>query len=68
MNKPDSKAYEEILKRLCVKPSEAVFLDDIGMNLKSAKSLGMETIKVTATPYTCHTHSIHMPHPFNYYR
>ena len=27
-------------------PEEAVFLDDIGLNLKSAKALGMTTIKV----------------------
>ena len=29
-----------------IEPSEAVFLDDLGINLKPAKILGMETIKV----------------------
>ena len=27
-------------------PSESVFLDDIGVNLKAARALGMTTIKV----------------------
>ena len=27
-------------------PSEVVFLDDLGINLKPAKQLGMKTIKV----------------------
>jgi len=27
-------------------PAEAVFLDDLGVNLKSARALGMATIKV----------------------
>ena len=29
-----------------IEPSEAVFLDDLGINLKPAKILGMKTIKV----------------------
>jgi len=29
-----------------VAPHEAVFLDDLGINLKPAKALGMRTIKV----------------------
>ena len=29
-----------------VSPSEVVFLDDLGINLKPAKQLGMKTIKV----------------------
>jgi len=29
-----------------VTPAEAVFLDDIGSNLKTARALGMTTIKV----------------------
>jgi putative hydrolase of the HAD superfamily len=29
-----------------VSPTKAVFLDDLGINLKPAKNLGMQTIKV----------------------
>ena len=31
---------------LKIVPSEAIFLDDLGINLKPAKALGMTTIKV----------------------
>ena len=31
---------------LAVAPSQAVFLDDLGINLKPARELGMVTIKV----------------------
>ena len=44
--KPECSIYEETLKRLGVKASEAVFLDDIGSNLKAAKEMGIHTIKV----------------------
>ncbi|MDC0569736.1 hypothetical protein OAO64_00240 [Gammaproteobacteria bacterium] len=29
-----------------MRPDEAIFLDDLGINLKPAKELGMRTIKV----------------------
>ena len=47
--KPDNKIYEIACSKLNVKPSEAVFLDDLGQNLKAAKNLGMKTIKVKDT-------------------
>mgnify|MGYP006191443629 FL=1 len=31
---------------LGVEPSQAVFMDDLGVNLKPAKAMGMTTIKV----------------------
>jgi putative hydrolase of the HAD superfamily len=34
---------------LGITPSQAVFLDDLGVNLKPARGLGMVTIKVTDT-------------------
>jgi len=37
------------LERLQVEPQEAVFLDDLGVNLKAAKALGISTIKVCIT-------------------
>ena len=46
MRKPDPRIYQLICRRLGVEPPEAVFLDDIGTNLKTAKALGMRTIKV----------------------
>jgi len=32
--------------RLEIEPAEAVFLDDLGINLKPARAMGMTTIKV----------------------
>jgi putative hydrolase of the HAD superfamily len=32
---------------LGIRPDEAVFLDDLGVNLKPAREMGMTTIKVT---------------------
>ena len=46
LRKPDPAIYELACGRLGVEPSEAVFLDDIGSNLKTARALGMTTIKV----------------------
>ena len=47
LRKPDPAIYKLVCARLGVEPSEAVFLDDLGVNLKSARALGMITIKVT---------------------
>ncbi|MEB2343143.1 MAG: HAD family phosphatase [Deltaproteobacteria bacterium] len=46
LRKPDPRIYERALARLAVTAREAVFLDDIGRNLKPARALGMHTIKV----------------------
>jgi putative hydrolase of the HAD superfamily len=46
LRKPDPRIYELACRRLEVEPGEAVFLDDIGRNLKAARALGMLTIKV----------------------
>jgi epoxide hydrolase-like predicted phosphatase len=46
LRKPDPRIYHLACERLGVMPSEAVFLDDIGRNLKAARALGIETIKV----------------------
>jgi len=47
MRKPECRIYEHTLSALNVKPSETVFLDDLGVNLKVAKEMGMRTIKVS---------------------
>ncbi len=46
LRKPDPRIYELACTRLEIEPPEAAFLDDIGSNLKSARALGMQTIKV----------------------
>ncbi len=47
VRKPDPAFYELACERLAVDPTECVFLDDLGINLKPAKAMGMTTIKVT---------------------
>jgi putative hydrolase of the HAD superfamily len=46
LRKPDPRIYQLTCRQLGVEPPQAVFLDDIGRNLKSARALGMTTIKV----------------------
>ncbi|HSE92287.1 MAG TPA: HAD family phosphatase [Methylomirabilota bacterium] len=46
LRKPDPRIYELVCGALGVAPPQAVFLDDIGRNLKPARALGMTTIKV----------------------
>jgi putative hydrolase of the HAD superfamily len=46
VRKPDPEIYRLACRRLGVAPSRAVFLDDLGVNLKPARALGMHTIKV----------------------
>lgn len=46
LRKPDPKIYELACKELGVGPAQVAFLDDIGLNLKAARALGMTTIKV----------------------
>ena len=46
IRKPDPRIYQLTCKRLGVDPENAVFLDDLGTNLKPARALGMQTIKV----------------------
>jgi putative hydrolase of the HAD superfamily len=44
--KPERRFYELALEELEILPEEAVFLDDLGVNLKPAREMGMATIKV----------------------
>ena len=46
VRKPDPRIYELACAALGVIPTECVFLDDLGINLKPARALGMTTIKV----------------------
>jgi putative hydrolase of the HAD superfamily len=45
VRKPDPAIYEMVCDELGVEPSEAVFVDDLGVNLKPARAMGMTTIK-----------------------
>lgn len=44
--KPDQKFYDIACERLSIEPEKCVFLDDLGVNLKPARAMGMTTIKV----------------------
>lgn len=46
VRKPEPRFYEIACERLGVAPEECVFLDDLGVNLKPARAMGMTTIKV----------------------
>jgi putative hydrolase of the HAD superfamily len=50
VRKPDPRFYELACEALEVEPTEAVFLDDLGINLKPARQMGMHTIKVINGP------------------
>ena len=47
VRKPDPRFYRLACDELGIEPTEAVFLDDLGVNLKPARAMGMTTIKVT---------------------
>lgn len=48
IRKPNPEIYKIACERAGIEPSQAVFLDDLGINLKPAKALGMQTIKVVS--------------------
>ncbi|MEN3271527.1 MAG: putative hydrolase of the superfamily [Actinomycetota bacterium] len=47
VRKPDPAAYQLVLDALQMPADRIVYLDDLGINLKPARALGMTTIKVT---------------------
>jgi putative hydrolase of the HAD superfamily len=46
LRKPDPKIYQHTCAELGIAPTDAVYLDDLGVNLKPARAMGMQTIKV----------------------
>jgi putative hydrolase of the HAD superfamily len=46
VRKPDPRFYEMACELAGVTPEQVVFLDDLGVNLKPARAMGMTTIKV----------------------
>ncbi|QOZ13615.1 HAD family hydrolase [Bradyrhizobium sp. CCBAU 51765] len=47
LRKPDPRIYRMMVETLKVDPQKCVYLDDLGVNLKPARQMGMTTIKVT---------------------
>jgi putative hydrolase of the HAD superfamily len=50
LRKPDPRIYRMMVEALGVDPNHCVYLDDLGVNLKPAREMGMTTIKVTSAP------------------
>jgi putative hydrolase of the HAD superfamily len=48
IRKPDPRIYALMCEALEVEPTACVYLDDLGINLKPARAMGMATIKVTS--------------------
>ncbi len=48
IRKPDPRIYALMCEALDVDPKACVYLDDLGINLKPARNMGMATIKVTS--------------------
>lgn len=48
IRKPDPRIYQMACERIGVAPASVVYLDDLGINLKPARDMGMTTIKVTS--------------------
>ena len=46
LRKPDPRIYQMMIEALGVNPTDCVYLDDLGVNLKPARALGMTMIKV----------------------
>jgi putative hydrolase of the HAD superfamily len=46
LRKPDPRIYQMMTEALGVKPDHCIYLDDLGVNLKPAREMGMITIKV----------------------
>jgi putative hydrolase of the HAD superfamily len=47
VRKPEPEFYRIACRALEIEPTDAVMLDDLGVNLKPAREMGMATIKVT---------------------
>jgi putative hydrolase of the HAD superfamily len=50
LRKPDPRIYQMMVEALNVDPKNCVYLDDLGVNLKPAREMGMTTIKVVSAP------------------
>ena len=48
VRKPETRFYDIACELAGVRPEQCVFLDDLGINLKPARAMGMRTIKVVS--------------------
>jgi putative hydrolase of the HAD superfamily len=46
VRKPEARFFELACDKIGIVPTQAVYLDDLGTNLKPARAMGMHTIKV----------------------
>lgn len=51
VSKPDPRIYEMMLETLGIAATEAIYVDDLGVNLKPAVAMGMDVIKVPFEGY-----------------
>ena len=63
VRKPDPRFYTMACDGLGVACDEAVFLDDLGVNLKPARALGIRTIKVVDPDAALAELEAHLGHP-----
>ncbi len=49
--KPSIEPYKKLINKFNIKPSETVFIEDIAINLKPAKKLGMKTVWLKNNEY-----------------
>lgn len=42
--KPDARIFQRAIERLCVKPEEAIFVDDFPENIRGARAVGLQAI------------------------
>lgn len=54
VRKPDPRIYLMMCDALRVRPEACVYLDDLGINLKPAREMGMTTIKVLSEDQLLH--------------
>ncbi len=62
VRKPDPAIYHMACERLGVAPEACIFLDDLGINLKPARAMGMGTIKVLTAAQAISELSAHLGH------
>jgi putative hydrolase of the HAD superfamily len=48
LRKPDPRIYRMMVEALGADPKRCIYLDDLGVNLKPAREMGMTTIKVVS--------------------
>lgn len=49
IRKPDPRIYALMCEALDVEPSRCIYIDDLGINLKPARAMGMHTIKALSS-------------------